>query len=205
MEKRVQNEYSALLAYRWFFATYVKVLECKDVLRQRCIDNDGYVRIFPRHLNPEVHACFRCTLSFPEDESEPLVEIDYVMELFRNKHIECAITIHKEGSPAIEPSCVQKRIEEFCGRTFYVCKCGAQASERLEMRCIDCFTYWFKRTDGDVCPICLEDEGRWTQLGCRHILHTSCWRRTPGSRCPMCRLIHEPEEEINNYPFNSYL
>lgn len=205
MEQRVENEYTALLAYRWFFATYVRVLERKETLRERCIRDDGYTDVFSRHLNNEVRAVFRCTLAYPSegDLEEPTVDIDYVLELFRNPHVHCSIAIYKKDMEPVKPSVVRGLIDEFCSRTFYVCKCGALAFPRLDLRCIDCYTYWFKRTDNDVCPVCLEDEGRWIQLGCKHVLHLGCWSRTPGVYCPLCRTRNDPEDAIRNYPFHA--
>jgi hypothetical protein len=205
MERRVESPHSCALAYRWFYATYTTVLERKETLRQRALNNDGYARTHARHLNPEVYAYYRVMIQQPDDEPEDhsTMEIEYVVELFRNSLIDCAITLlNEETQVQLAPDAVKQRLEAFCDRTFYICKCNAPAQTRLNLRCADCYTFWYRRTDNDCCPICLDDEGRWTMLSCGHIIHTSCWARTPGNKCPVCRTIIDRMRCILNYPYH---
>jgi hypothetical protein len=52
--------------------------------------------------------------------------------------------------------------------------------------CKTCYVSCHKREE--KCPVCLEDEGSWITLyPCQHVLHSACWTKTVGRKCPMCR------------------
>jgi hypothetical protein len=135
------------------------------------------------------------------------------VELFDNPRVSERIPVFYETCEFIQSaSAVRTRIQKFCEKIHYVCKCGQLAKPRLgflipnatpnciEHRCENCYLYWFKRTD-DRCAVCLEDEGVWVKLSCGHILHQHCWTRTKGVQCPVCRVVTDSERSVYKYPY----
>ena len=69
-------------------------------------------------------------------------------------------------------------------KDYTMCKC----KEALAVKdgwCKSCYLYVC--TQEENCCICMENEGVWCQLECKHKLHKSCWKQTIGDRCPLCR------------------
>jgi len=210
MERQLQNPHCAELAYRWYWATYTHVMERRDEFRhsQRADDFQySKWRYKGNQLNGEIYACYDITIYAQDEDEAPTgerqVRIDYVIQLFKNTRVQCVIRLWDDRYTFEEHcSIVRARLDEFCSRTFLLCKCNEPGIKRLGNQCVDCFVYHHKRTDNDRCPICLEDEGRWVQLPCSHILHTFCWQRVPGSQCPICRASIDVHALRQNYPFS---
>jgi len=69
-------------------------------------------------------------------------------------------------------------------KTYCVCKC----QQNLEVKdgwCESC--YPAVMTQDEDCCCCLENEGVWIELKCKHKLHKYCWRKVQGVKCPLCR------------------
>lgn len=207
MERRLQNPLSAELAYRWFWATYVETINwCRDRLNDETENRRSYQwRYKPNQLNEEIFACYNLT-EFEDHVGDPggrKIRVDFIIHLFQNARVTCAIEIWDAREPTEEPNVedIRAQINTFCARAFLLCRCDSLAIARLDNRCMDCFLYHYQRTDNDCCPVCLEDEGRWVQLSCSHVIHTYCWARTSGRKCPVCRAVNDNEEMRHNYPF----
>jgi len=210
MELTIQNPYTVELAHRWFVATFEELLsENRAQLREMIELEDRCTILREKTLNSEIRASYHLCLN---DDDE--IEMDYIIELFDNPHISCKIPVYYEACGFVQnENEIINRVQKFCSKLFYICKCGQLAKPRLgvfvsnpppkcvEHRCESCYLYWFKRTD-DRCAICLEDEGVWVKLSCGHIIHQHCWVKIfEDGRCPVCRVSVEHEKSIYKYPY----
>ena len=69
-------------------------------------------------------------------------------------------------------------------KDYTMCKC----KEYLAVKdgwCKGCYPYVC--TQKENCCVCMENEGVWCELECKHKLHKSCWKQTIGDNCPLCR------------------
>jgi hypothetical protein len=73
---------------------------------------------------------------------------------------------------------------DFYIKKYSMCECEEYLSE-LDGYCADCYPYVI--TQEDNCCVCYENEGIWIKLSCDHILHKICWKKTIGTKCPLCR------------------
>ncbi len=208
MELKVQDPYTVELAHRWFVATFQEFFDCRGKLREKIELDDRYTIMHEKCLNSEIQASYHLSL-----DSDNKIEIEYIIELFGNSRVSEVIPVFYETCEFIQcASAVRTRIQKFCDKVHYVCKCGQLAKPRLgflvpnpaphcvEHRCENCYLYWFKRTD-DRCAVCLEDEGVWVKLSCGHILHQHCWGRIKGVQCPVCRVSVESGKSVYKYPY----
>jgi hypothetical protein len=208
MQKRVENPYSAELAYRWYWATFADIMDGRTHFR--CPEDESDMqytrwRYKGNQLNHEIFACYDITVFEPTENEDNIrqIRIDYLVQLFKNSHVQRRIRVWDDRDSFEEtPENVRAQIDHFCSMEFLVCTCDNRGIKRLGNQCMDCFVYHYRRTDNDCCPICLEDEGRWVQLSCSHILHTVCWQRMPGNKCPVCRTTIDVHAVRKNYPFN---
>lgn len=212
MEYKVQNRYTATLGYRWYFATYRELVVDKATVLREFDDEDqccGDVKSIV--VNDEIRGYYH--INRHEDD----LCVNYCVELFGQSNLTCSIPIYTVSQSwdnitdafREEPENVKVKIFEFCLKTHFLCKCGGKAIERLGNRCETCFLYNFKRKDDDRCAICLEDEGRWIQLSCLHVIHQHCWdsNNTNSSngflmKCPICRTRVQPKKCYKNYPYS---
>jgi hypothetical protein len=213
MQKRLENPHSALLAYRWYWATFEDIMDRREHFRRPENESDMQYtkwRYKGNQLNHEIFACYDITIFEPaepaEEDDNPTrrIRIDFIVQLFKNSRIQRTIRLWDDrGSFEETPENVRSQITDFCSTEFLVCTCDNRGVKRLGNRCMDCFVYHYRRVDNDCCPICLENEGRWIQLSCSHILHTFCWQRMPGNKCPVCRAVIDVHAVHHNYPFNT--
>jgi len=68
-----------------------------------------------------------------------------------------------------------------------LCVCGDKVARGDQ--CRDCFIHAYERTEeeGGDCCVCHENNARWLKLECGHVLHTHCWEKIVGNKCPLCR------------------
>lgn len=86
------------------------------------------------------------------------------------------------------------------GKTFLLCKCEQDVAVK-DKWCKTCYIH--RHVRGEDCPICMEDEGVWIELTCKHQFHLSCYTKFRKFRkCPLCR-CEINEENLNHYPFNN--
>lgn len=85
--------------------------------------------------------------------------------------------------------------------TFNLCSCGENLVKR-DNWCSTCYIFRYERTEeeGGACCVCLENEGRWVKLSCKHIIHKNCYRHLVKDECPLCR---NPNEELIEDPYLS--
>ena len=70
-------------------------------------------------------------------------------------------------------------------KKYILCKCRNSLTKK-DGYCKSCYPY--VRTKKDNCCICLENEGVWVKLEkCGHKMHSYCWYKTEGLKCPLCR------------------
>jgi len=215
MEYKVQNPYTALLAFRWYFATYQELIQQdKETIMEEFEDEDECCTVVHgKTLNGEARGYY---LISTHDEE---LTVDYCVELFGRPELTCTVNVYKASlswddtdTPFREgPDVVKFRIQKFCSQIHMLCKCGSTPVQRLGNRCEDCFVFSFRRFD-DRCAICLENEGRWIQLSCSHVIHVHCWNdlqqttksanRAVNCLCPVCRAIINPQKCQKNYPYS---
>jgi hypothetical protein len=72
-----------------------------------------------------------------------------------------------------------------------ICVCGKLCFKNRhneEKYCEDCYINRFERTEEEGnCAICLENDGVWIELPCKHQFHKYCLRNIKKWECPLCR------------------
>lgn len=69
-------------------------------------------------------------------------------------------------------------------KTYKICPC----EDNIEYKdgwCITCYPYVL--TQEDRCSVCLENDGVWIELKCKHTVHKRCWNNIENNKCPLCR------------------
>lgn len=104
---------------------------------------------------------------------------------------EIARVVSGEELDVLDIEGLNTKIDSLVGLVFKKCKqayCQELQSTEVDTEgwCERC--YFFSHERGDVCPICMEDGGKWVKLlPCGHLIHESCWLRSKEATCPMCR------------------
>jgi len=86
--------------------------------------------------------------------------------------------------------------------SYQLCACGSLVDENGDGWCQSCFIHRYHRTEeeGGDCCICMENEGVWMKLICKHVVHRNCYLKQNKYACPLCRAISMPHEcEIHPY------
>jgi hypothetical protein len=187
----------ATVAYRFYVATHEHMIE--SLLEEVDGIGDRYheVRLEVTNQTPDKLSVFY-TLDV---DVEDRIEVSFCMEF--SPEFQREWVIFRESTQVLtSPATMYTNLKELCEFTFRLCKCGREAgyegkTDITKDKCLECFMYSSKRTDNDVCPVCLEDEGVWYKLNCGHILHKHCfWKvqkvstrciRHALEPCPVCR------------------
>jgi hypothetical protein len=76
---------------------------------------------------------------------------------------------------------------------FQMCRCAKMIARR-DGWCVECYIYRYTRTEeeGGDCCVCMENEGKWVKLSCKHIIHKHCYDgihccQPKSTLCPLCR------------------
>jgi hypothetical protein len=142
-----------------------------------------------------------CKLRF--QNARVKVEIEYDRNEYGDEEIipssaKCLITVKYYdvplGSHYIELDSDDKNWIFQLVKDYTMCKC----KEYLAVKdgwCKDCYPYVC--TQEENCCVCMENEGVWCELECKHKLHKSCWKQTIGDRCPLCRETTQSKNWVN--------
>lgn len=120
-------------------------------------------------------------------------EYDYEKWAMRLYHRDtgCSNKNHMAGTViSARHSLGEKAIESWINwlkEEWKTCVCGKEVVRGDH--CRDCFIHAYERTEeeGGDCCVCHENNGRWAKLECGHVLHTHCWEKVVGHKCPLCR------------------
>lgn len=207
----------AELAYRFYLATHAHMIASLPEIKVEHNHDDPpygmYQSMVLRVTHDETNTDLAYNVSYlmeaedmgDHEDDLPLTERSVLVWLrvdFTPKiHVQWLIYRESSGY-VIDADLLRQRLVEACQQTYTLCRCGDQAGYEGDVKvlggkCVHCFIYGHTRTDHDVCPICLENEGIWVQLSCGHILHPYCFWKIPGTvptclreasgPCPMCR------------------